>query len=338
MQYLLPEDDFGNALENQDYLGYTHWSLEEYFEAVQFDAFWDVVKDRLDVDPGEEETAEPNERRRRVLAKYAVAGGSARFMFMVDTNAATKKLLDAVNMVGDYKAFADHLHGDGSNQALNRLFTKAHGFVSDLALRLFTVRCDSNFFSVLNTASKFVQNPSFDGQVFELDFLFQVRSTTKSARDIQLFAFGGQPFNFSASTFLEYAQPDDLTAVIQGLDVPASFWMLPKSRQQGCYDALHIAVDAAKSARVTAVQVTVSDKHDFKLGYCIPALKMLQKAGLALGSGSLTIGVVVPADHRTDAAGYAFKAGTVFSNKNKVIEPFLRQPVPSFVLGLNRTA
>ncbi|KAG7377564.1 hypothetical protein PHYPSEUDO_011484 [Phytophthora pseudosyringae] len=77
------------------------WTLEEYLDATEDDAFFNYVSPYLDV-----EQTSPVDRAAVVTSKYYYAGGSCRYMFCFSTADVKKKLLAAVSALSDIGATA----------------------------------------------------------------------------------------------------------------------------------------------------------------------------------------------------------------------------------------
>jgi hypothetical protein len=340
MQYALPNDDTPSILRARRWISFEPWTLESYHKACEDDTFWASVAPMLDEDPGQDATDEPNERRRRVCAKYRIAGGSARLMFGVDTAHAIAFIDIGVGALNDAAAVVKGLTGDGSNAAVNRIYTRKFGFVSDYALRQVVSKLDQACMCFLTNFSQTENNGSLDGQVLEIDFLFQIKQALTHKSSLSL-----KDHNHNVALplpVLKTYQYDDkrldaVRAEIVRDGVLNSFWLLPKSRIQGCFDALFIRKDGL-TWRLLVLQVTRALKHDFKLAYCIPPLKMLQAAGLHFGPNSVQVVAILPDDHpRLPTGGFNFKPGSITSDKCVALQPVLDLTIPRHILGIVRT-
>ena len=179
------------------------WTFAEYTFACSDPQFWDQVKGilgwveaarRHEVDdrnaeepafnaeePAFQPLTEQQYQSTLVARKFAVAGHSARWMFYSGVRKLTKDTIpDCLEKVGNYSNLAQGLNGQRAQIAVNQLVAmfRSNGAFPDFQLvsrfvtRYVSERCELSFLTATANANP---NPSFDGWVFELEFLCRAR-------------------------------------------------------------------------------------------------------------------------------------------------------------------
>ena len=250
------------------------WTLEQYQQACADDAFFEDVKRRLGWKPArdrlDQAQAEAAYKADLLEDKFGQAGFSARWMFSLTSQEVADTIRTCVRRVHNYAELAAGLNGDRSPVAVGHLIAvDAHQnnfFVSVAVMRAVVDKCEAQAVTVAARLAVTYDNGSFDGWVFEFDFLMRLRLAH------------GQ-LDAGLRWIRVEADEDDAAAAEQwpverrhifydvgdldGAPMEASTWYLPKKSNQGGYDA--VMVTGPTSLRF--VQLTVADHHSRKLKY-----------------------------------------------------------------------
>jgi hypothetical protein len=188
-------------------------------------------------------------------------------------------------VVGVLTLFVSHiLLGLRSETTINSLLAVTSDLrcfpVSQYVTRRLARICESSF---LREAMKstLIHNPTFNGWIFEGDFMFQLQMSQNHSTDLKLRDFNTIPdasWGIVAKQ-IEFLNEGELNNEV----LTENTWLVPKRWNQGCYDAVQILADG-----VRFVQVTLSKSHDLKLRYIVQLLDNLlirdsiQKVEIAL--------------------------------------------------------
>jgi hypothetical protein len=117
--------------------------------------------------------------------------------------------------------------------------------------------------------STLIHNPSFDGWIFEGDFLFQLRMSEEHSTDLTLKDFNtGHDMSWGKpKKRIEFLKESELNDEV----LTENTWLVPKLWNQGCYDVVQILANNS----IHFVQVTRSKSHDLKLRYIVQLLNNL---------------------------------------------------------------
>jgi hypothetical protein len=164
------------------------WTLEEYITACRDDNFWETVKDLF-------ETAnDPTLTRDQVVKnKYALVGGSARWMFGGDENFARREIEEALKSVSDYSTIFKGLQGPTHSESVNRLlsvFRTDFSYESTLISHYVGVRiarrCRLEFLHMAWDQPLRKTNPSWDGWIFQIDVFHNLERCKESGQPLRV--------------------------------------------------------------------------------------------------------------------------------------------------------
>ena len=248
------------------------WSLDQYVAACSEGKFIDAARERLGVGDSDQE---------KIADKFALAGGSARWMFGMNVEAATQDIVEQLSKV---KNFADLLKGSGggaSADAVNHLQCWSRDgrrptVISEFAMRWLSQEVGLEFVKMYYAHEAVQKNPAWRGWVFELEFLTRLRLAVESGASIELEADGKEET-------IEWRVPHretfkDLSAVTQlagGGGLADGCWLVPEKWNQGGYDAAFV-----EGTTLRAVQVTRAKVHGFKLDYVASLVNAVVTGGL----------------------------------------------------------
>lgn len=198
-------------------------------------------------------------------------------------------------------------HGPGSTQAVNHLEVTLPGhrhstLVSALAARMIAEFCMGSLIKTLTEAAATSGNPVLEGLVFEMDFIQYVRTqsqkTIGSTRNGTIAVFFPTDDNdpstrkqeeWAANAFVRFYSESSLPGQ-QDLS-QHGIWLLPMRFNQGCYDAAQLETIGGQT-RLRIVQVTIADKHDFKMSYVLKLIEGLKTR--TINVDELEVVAVVP--------------------------------------------
>ena len=216
------------------------WTVDEYRDALRNSQFRVAVRGQ----EGEEWLAN----------RYFMAGGSARWMFGMTENEVRTAADRWIGKAGDPHGLLSGTVADKAQQAVNHLLMKIGGnvfIVSEYVARALAARCDMGFITEASRRATSLQNPAFDGWVFEMDFIVRVKTNT-----MQLSLEDNGEETYDTSAVKTFWDPTDLKNVV------SKDWLLPERWNQGCYDAACL-----QDKCLLVFQVTRCKKHDLKLRY-----------------------------------------------------------------------
>lgn len=283
------------------------WTLEEYQEACKNEDFFETVKNKLQessstsasttgaandemmddepsfslssssssssasANPGSSSNDEKNEM---ILTKFFIAGHSARWMFHFNTTEAIKDADNWLTMPENKQNIMNGMQGYNSNLAVNHLFTKVDRkvfLVSEYVTRSLMWDCDVEIMKSLTTLSSNLNNPAFDGWVFELDFLLQVRLHCNRKDDFSLFNDDNESVCWTCgSGIVRFTEVDELN----GETIADGTWLIPNKWNQGGYDAAQLVGETLRF-----VQITRATSHSLNCKF----LNELEEAVVACG-------------------------------------------------------
>ncbi|KAL3672631.1 hypothetical protein V7S43_001926 [Phytophthora oleae] len=266
------------------------WTQDEYLEAIENEAFYKTVEAKFDAtsvsevsDEGnkEEELCEGDKKKRACQLKFYYAGGSCRFMFQFTTEEVKGILIEGVESALNKTELVTYCGGAFHTAAINRLYgmqndgTKSGRFpVSSYAASLFAHECGTDVIADLARRLNASNNPSVDGHLFEWLFFASVQQ-----REVKLFSDQGFEEILPQSSVYHFDPKKRFQKFSDG-DIKADqHWLQPVAWNQGGYDAVYFDT---KAGEVTFVQVTRSDKHDFKRDYFHEVLLKLRQAGMKI--------------------------------------------------------
>jgi hypothetical protein len=262
---------------NIKYLSMDSWTLEQYQASCKNDAFYDQVKFKLGFKApvevqlelaaaADDEQMPSLSKDELITTKYHYAGGCARWMFGFDVNQTCADISTHVKACTNFRALIDGTSGPSSIFEVDHLRQMQRGnnfIVSKYVMRELVERCEKSFIRMLTSVSLLRGNPSFDGWVFEMDFLLQIRLMCESFDNnrpfLKLFDTNGNREEWYGVARRIFDSPSELSDCV----FFDNTWCIPRMWNQGGYDAVHII----NSTSVRFVQVTRAESHGLKLQY-----------------------------------------------------------------------
>jgi hypothetical protein len=276
-------------LEDFDIPRLDGWTLEDYQGACEDKEFFNSVQSNLQESSTNNvagasslsssssssatnlESFLGEDKNDMILEKYFIAGHSARWMFHFNT---ARAIMDAdywLEKVNNKKDLVSGMGGSNNVLAVNHLlsrFGNRNILVSEYVIRSLMWDLDVETLKILTTYSAQLNNPAFDGIVFELDFLLRLRTQCeKSDGMINLANDEGEVVSWSCGKeIVKFTEVSEL----HGKTIPDGTWLIPKKFNQGGYDAAQLDGDTLRF-----VQITRSSKHSLNcnfLGYLEDAI------------------------------------------------------------------
>jgi hypothetical protein len=288
----------------------TSWSWEELQKACDSKAFFEFVKPKLIPDDLME--LDDNLKEEFLKQKFSLAGGSVRWMFGKTNEEVEIDLKNAIESCGNLENLLKGLQGFKSNIAVNHLLGRdekgEHFIISRWVSYQIANKCDHAFLKYAMKHPLRNNNPSFDGWLFEVDFLHQLKEAT------------GKTLNFPHAgvcwpvpRLIEFRDPIDFVGnVFQLPGLPEVYenkkkicegdWLIPLRWNQPCFDAAQLC-----DQKLRFVQVTRANTHDLLLNRCHKLIKALVSIGFQISEIDFVI--VVPLGEEKQ-----FKHGQITGN------------------------
>jgi len=259
------------------------WTLEEYLEALKDDNFFNSVNNSF---------SPADSREEMIYDKYFIAGGSARWMFSFTTDQAIADIDKNIKKVSNIQDLSAGFLGNRSLLAVNHLVMQlrlGNFFMSEFIARQVAEICEISFIQQAANCALAKTIPTFDGWVFEADFLLQIRlSETNqkpmvlrtSEKNIESLWNVNQRVHFLSVEKLSDCLCTVNTQEIGKFHLEDHNWLIPKKWNQGGYDAVQILPDGG----VRFVQITRAKTHTLKLKYFEEMLDALVKLGFQVKS------------------------------------------------------
>jgi hypothetical protein len=270
MQFKMSLQDQENS--NLTFLMSYGWRLEEYRAACGDLPLKNTLKLGLDYDTTLEAFDE------KLTAKYYLAGESALWMFR-PTEVANREIEDSIKSANNHLELVKGLQGDRSLLTANHLVTtirvnneNCSMLTSEYITKKLVQRFEIQFLTELTRFSSKQPNTSFDGWVFQMDFLKRVELASKKKELLRLTKTGGKNEDWKVEHYHEYREPEEL----EGFDLKTNSWFIPTKINQGCFDALQLLVPKKRQAILRVVQIAVAKTHSLKLRFIVPVLKALK--------------------------------------------------------------
>ena len=292
------------------------WTLEEYKEACQCDAFFDLIEANLHVEDGVSK-----KKDELIQEKFFLAGSCARWFFGLNIDATTKDINHHISHVSNYKNVLSGLQGQKCEQHIHHLCSSFEsvegrkGIVSKYAAKKMLLRCELELAKGLLRHYSVQKNPVFHGWVVELMFLVKLRFACREGKEITVFLNNRDKEFWPASNCCSLGDTSP----------NVNSWLIPTKWNQGGYDFAQIEGDLLR-----VVQVTHGKSHDMKLQYVCTLLTFIRDKGCVVKR--LDIVILLPVNTQTEVEGIIreFKIGAVtgelnikknehdfFTNKNK---------------------
>lgn len=208
----------------------------------------------------------PEKRRALIDSKFALVGGSMRWMFGMSLQEADDDIVHWIQQCGDYKMLLHKSSGSPAHNAANHLLARMEGINErPIQSRFIMLRVAES------TANQFVESPrnSWIGWVFQLEFFGHLHLAIQHQTSLTL--------NTPANTVVKwetkngtryYFEPKDLCG--GKLTLRAGEWLIPTKWSQGCFDVLQLCTDTLR-----VVHVTVATTHSLKLRFVRQVLEKL---------------------------------------------------------------
>jgi hypothetical protein len=316
-QFVLGEEHYKN--HKMDAHSMSSWTLVHYKEACENEDFYQCIVHHL----GEGETKEE-----QIANKFYIAGASARWMFAFSFNTIMQEVPKWVAKVTDLNLLLNGMNGERSDSAVNHLcmVTQKKAFiVCEYAMRLIAETCEASFIKAATRyASNFeFDNQTFDGWVFELDFMLQLRQASEAAKkSLVVYANENNAEKWDVGNRLSFDKPQEIESM-KSLD--DGTWLIPRRWNQGGYDAVQLLPDK----RLRFVQITRGKTHGLKLSFFHTLIKhVVEKREVE----SVEVVFVVPR-----GAKHEFKCPTA-TNVSGSLEPWGWKLVDLRVVKLDRTS
>eukprot|EP01123_Difflugia_compressa_P001838 TRINITY_DN12312_c0_g1_i1.p1 TRINITY_DN12312_c0_g1~~TRINITY_DN12312_c0_g1_i1.p1 ORF type:complete len:249 (-),score=18.56 TRINITY_DN12312_c0_g1_i1:9-662(-) len=168
--------------------------------------------------------------------------------------------------------------------------------ISEYVCRLLSEKCERSFIVEAANSILAKNNPTFDGWIFEADFLVELRMACQNKTSIYLLDF---QINNQLISSEQTLNSDKLELVVNErllffdiTDIDRNkfqngVWLIPQRWNQGCYDAVQLINNT-----VRVFQVTRAKSHSLKLKYVVQLLHVLVECGYQ----SVVIAFVIPHD------------------------------------------
>ncbi|EEY58000.1 crinkler (CRN) family protein, putative [Phytophthora infestans T30-4] len=266
------------------------WTQDDYLAAIADPTFYDKIASKLDAtspnevnedDGFEAEWSEEDKKQYALDLKFYYAGGSCRFMFQYPTIEVMGCLKTGVQSAANKSDLVKYCGGNLHADAINRLYGmqpdgdgNARFPVSSYAASLFAEECDEQTIVQLAARLNGSNNPAVDGHLFEWLFLASVPK-----RAVKLFGDHEVGDVLPQANVLRF-DPKKRFKVLSDRQIKGDrSWLQPTAWNQGGYDAVHFDKDKGK---VIFIQVTRSDKHDFKMRFFYEVLLKLDMARMKI--------------------------------------------------------
>jgi len=133
--------------------------------------------------------------------------------------------------------------------------------VSQHVAREIALKCELTFVTMAKAYAG--SNPAFDGWIFEMDFMVQIRSNLM----IEWKDENKKPASWSPGLLIRFLDPDELKQYdLKDKDA----WLIPRRWNQGGYDAIYVS-----KGLVRFIQVIAAKTHNFKPWYMLQALQAI---------------------------------------------------------------
>eukprot|EP01124_Arcella_intermedia_P007446 TRINITY_DN14560_c0_g4_i3.p1 TRINITY_DN14560_c0_g4~~TRINITY_DN14560_c0_g4_i3.p1 ORF type:complete len:406 (+),score=106.18 TRINITY_DN14560_c0_g4_i3:669-1886(+) len=268
--------------------------------------------------------------KKRLMNKYYYAGGSVRWMFGCTQNELIEDIDQNIQKVSDMKNMSAALTGNKSKLAVNHLYMitadNHQFFISEYVARLLAEKCEKSFIIEACNSTLAKKNPTFDGWLFEADFLMQLRLVNQNNEKLTLINFQ-EPIltQIHLDVKFRYFFLDVKDIKDYKNDLKENVWLIPNRWNQGCYDAVQLTKNG-----VRVFQVTRAKSHSLKLQYIVQLLDILVEACYIFDS--IEIAFIIPDDFDS------FKIKIPLGNLGNY-EKYLKQTdvIEFFIYGLKRT-
>jgi hypothetical protein len=221
------------------------WTLNEYLSAFNSSEF-KRPNDILVIPDDVEE-------------KFFVAGGCARWMFLYTTDQAIEDIKLNISKVTDMTLLSQGLQGTRSETSISHLFcvfeNQESFLVSEYVTRVISEICQFSFLIEARNSPLAKSNPTFDGWVFEAEFLYEVRRSEKNSAGFAVFMDFNQKIIWDVASRVRFNEVVDIKAIPDA--TLGSVWFVPLKWNQACYGAVQLL----KGGSFRFIQVTKALSH-----------------------------------------------------------------------------
>jgi len=293
----------GEDLRHSARLLVCSWSLSEVVNACTDEAFWDQVSSIVNYHEkgggSEDSKVAPSDAKRLAISeKFALCGGSARWLFGMGWTEARKEIDDYVGRVLDSRALRSALRGAVPETAVNHIIGLEReggmGVITICSVYIQRALCGKFRNELIKFAKNIetvLQHPGFDSLVLEADFGDRVMNS----KGLKVTSDVGADETWSTGHYVAFVRVEDLLGKVKrksdGSEIRGNIksikngtWLFPKW-YQGCYDAAQL-IDGKK---IRIVQVTNGKTHTMLVYFASSLIQTL----VALGFEIETIDFVV---------------------------------------------
>ena len=196
---------------------------------------------------------------------YYIGAGGIRSYFL-DVIKAREDIDDVFSRIENYNDLLRGLTGDSAKMAVHSLMQYRHGLhgqegMSGPVSKYITLKlADKVGMAFVNSAkSIMIDNPSFQGWIFELEVIMTIRTCTN--------CFGDR---WRCGSDGKYVNVFDANEVPN--DIDDNTWIVPTKYNQGGFDLLYYK----SKGDLEAVQITRARKHVYKLKYIVPFVDVMK--------------------------------------------------------------
>jgi len=304
LQVYVPQEELN--VSQMSIIACNGWTFEEYQSTCQNQNFLRFVSNKL-ADSKEELNINTSILEDILQEKFFLAGHSARFMFNFTIEEARQDISKNLERINSVDQLTKGLNGNGSDDTVNHLFSKIDFktvLVSQYVTRELSKKNYENFIKTLTIHSKSLNNGSFDGWVFQMDFLETLRKAVNNKSTLQL-ACGK---TWKVINTIDFYREEELEN--ENIPIVDGTWIIPSKVNHGCYDVAQYTSDSGINL-LRIVQLTVANTHSLKLQHVLKLLSLKPFQYI----NSLEVVFVVP-----EGIKVSFHLGNVEGDKNQKIK------------------
>jgi hypothetical protein len=246
------------------------WEFKQFETACKSDDFFSRVRPNL-LCPNVRVDADKSEL---LLAKYAFAGGCARWMFDFSYDTWLRDFEKHLEKVADYKNIFGEASGDATRDAVNHLrglslraSGKKYFFISQHTLRELSKKCDNKRRFILDSYKKArdAENPSYLGWIFEFDVDFQLDMAKQNQTKVKVELRGTDAVEeLCVTDYITYTNITDIVTRITTLNESDTIWAKPQLWCQKAFDFLYFQKNE-HGIRMGVVNASHAKRHSVLL-------------------------------------------------------------------------
>ena len=249
-----PQEDLGLGIE-QCFV--ESWSLEEFKKALKNQDLWNYVAPNIDAETD-------GSISDRVAAKHYFSGGSARFMFQMNTEQVKSAIDFAIKRAPDISKYLGYVIGDASDSVVNTLLgsnrsTNGNRYsfiVSHYASRELGIKCGPEAIRSMAAAMTPELNPPMIGCFFEMLFFSNIQKGVLELRD--------KNRDVAVACLCETELVASVSPADSTLFNGGPKWVKPSKWNQAGFDAVHIV---PQSKEIEFFQLTTAATHSLNLDH-----------------------------------------------------------------------